>query len=84
MIIGGYTLQLLCDCKKCRDNPNGMERGEYTGETYQDCAKQARNHGWVLSRDKQACSAPGHGKYVKEDDYEEKKEPPYDDHYINM
>ncbi|WJT11032.1 hypothetical protein [Vibrio harveyi] len=69
MIVSGYTMELICDCAKCisAENHHLIERAEYVGETYSDCAKQAREDGWMLSRDKTHCSAPNHGKVVRND-----------------
>lgn len=68
MITSGYTLEVICDCAKCNgaDNYHVIERAEYMGQTYSECAAQARQDGWTLSRCKRYCSAPNHGKAIKE------------------
>ncbi len=67
MITSGYTLALYCDCKKCKEHGyRYQEKAEYVGETFSECAKQAREDGWTISRCKRYCSAPKHGKAVKE------------------
>ncbi|AGF88520.1 hypothetical protein [Salmonella phage FrontPhageNews] len=67
MITAGYTLDLYCECVECKScdwawqeyHPRcGMK--SYAGETWADCARQARSEGWVICRDKQTCFAPGH------------------------
>lgn len=63
MVVYGYTLHLYCDCALCegRQNVNGSEgAAEYTGETYGECAAQAKAEGWKISRDRGSCTAPGH------------------------
>lgn len=67
MITSGYTLALLCDCAKCKhDNYYFQEKAEYVGETFAECAKQARQDGWTISRCKRYCSAQNHGQAIKE------------------
>lgn len=68
MITSGYTMELICDCAKCKstNNYHNIVRGEFAGESYTECAKQARKDGWVLSRDKAYCSAPNHSKFVRD------------------
>lgn len=68
MITSGYTMELNCDCDKCKstDNHHNIARGEFVGESYAECAKQARAEGWVLSRDKVYCSAPNHSKFARD------------------
>lgn len=59
MVVSGYTLHLYCDCSECTESPVSSE---YTGETYGECAAQARADGWHISRDRGRCTAPGHKK----------------------
>lgn len=68
MITSGYTMELICDCRRCKstDNPYEIARTEYAGESYSECAKQAREDGWTLSRNRAYCSAPKHRKAEKE------------------
>lgn len=62
MIAACYTMDLYCrniEKRKCRDprSPgNALSCGdsnawEYTGQTYGECAKQARAAGWKFHRD---------------------------------
>ncbi|KOY41203.1 hypothetical protein ACX10_02535 [Vibrio parahaemolyticus] len=69
MITGGYTLDLICDCEKCKVSTDSHEikTGEFTGENYAECARIAKNNGWKLSRDRLYCSAPGHSKFERDD-----------------
>lgn len=69
MITGGYTLNLICDCKACQNSTNSYEiaTGEYVGQTYIECAASARKDGWTLSRDRVYCSAPKHGKAQRDE-----------------
>ncbi len=66
MIVSGYSLELYCDCDSCtqyRDSPYSTSYPKiYAGETYSECAKQAKAEGWYLSRDKMNCIAPGHDR----------------------
>lgn len=67
MITSGYTLDLQCDCAKCKqDDFYYQSKAEYVGETFGECAKQARQDGWTISRCKRYCSAPSHGEAIKE------------------
>jgi len=63
-ISSGYTIDLYCDCLDCdgRVHVGGKGYGEYVGETWGDCAKQARSAGWFISSDRSVCIAPGHKK----------------------
>ncbi|AEW24253.1 hypothetical protein [Salmonella phage vB_SenAc-pSK20] len=67
MITAGYTVDLYCECVECKScnwaweehHPRcGMK--SYAGESWGDCARQARADGWMICRDKQTCFAPGH------------------------
>jgi len=63
-VSSGYTVDLYCDCLDCdgRVYEGGKGYGEYTGETWAECAKKARADGWFISRDRVVCIAPGHKK----------------------
>lgn len=56
MIVRGYTVDLYCD----GDGPHGYreDTASFGGETYQDCAKQARAQGWRLSHDRTRALCP--------------------------
>ena len=58
MIVGGYTLDLYCDLKDCvhRYDPN-WHPAQYVAELGTSCRKQARQDGWLLSRDGTAMCA---------------------------
>ena len=49
----GYTLDLYCDH---HNDDHGFNAGPttYFGETFAECAKQARKEGWVLHKDQTA------------------------------
>ncbi|QPX74881.1 hypothetical protein [Salmonella phage SilasIsHot] len=58
---------MYCECVECKScnwawqehHPRcGMK--SYAGESWGDCARQARADGWMICRDKQTCFAPGH------------------------
>ncbi len=67
MVTSGYTLALYCDCLKCKENGYWLqEKAEYIGETFSECARDARKDGWTISKCKRYCSAPNHSKAVKE------------------
>jgi hypothetical protein len=63
MIVGGYSLNLLCDCgassldrdpaKRIRYQTLGHDgnEGEFTGQTRAECAAKARRAGWMLRTD---------------------------------
>ncbi|SHH56483.1 hypothetical protein SAMN02745129_2354 [Ferrimonas marina] len=59
MIIGGYRLLLYCDCVACAERAQ-PEDGEFVGETYPECARQARAAGWKIDKANSQCFAPGH------------------------
>jgi hypothetical protein len=65
MIVGGYILDLYCDNK---DKHMTLEAGRYyliegwiyignqfVGETYSECAREARQAGWLVNRTKDKC-----------------------------
>lgn len=61
MIAANYTTHLYCDCEECTEKQWGSpDVGEYVGESWTECAKEARKHGWRISKDRQRCYAPGH------------------------
>ncbi|AUG88109.1 hypothetical protein HOS53_gp051 [Klebsiella phage May] len=63
MITSGYSMDLYCDCDTCTKATaifGSNTPSQYFGETYAECAKQAKQDGWYLSRDKRKCIAPGH------------------------
>ena len=65
MVVSGYTLELYCDCYACENATPVFGTNKpwtYAGETYTECAKEARKEGWYISRDKQKCIAPGHDR----------------------
>ena len=48
-----YSMDLYCD-RLIECSPEGWEDGgsaTYTGETWGECAKQARNDGWIFRKD---------------------------------
>nr|DAG80665.1 MAG TPA: hypothetical protein [Caudoviricetes sp.] len=61
MVAAGYAVHLYCDCDECNSKQWRMPcSGEYTGETWSECARQARSDGWSISKDRTRCYAPGH------------------------
>lgn len=61
MIACGYALDLYCDCEECQLSRHPTF-GEYVGQTYAECAKQAKADGGKLSHNKRFCAAPNHKK----------------------
>ena len=65
-VIGCYTLDLYCDnyfsnaLTPVRDTVHGFQEfpHQYTGETFGQCVKQARAHGWIVNRDKSHALCP--------------------------
>lgn len=63
MIVGGYTLNLYCDCgRRSLDNDPSQrvpyqtpghddKPGEYTGHTHNECVARARRDGWTFKQD---------------------------------
>lgn len=62
MLVAGYTMDLYCrhsETRTCRDprSPGGSAScgdsngWEYVGQTFSECAKQARAEGWRFNRD---------------------------------
>lgn len=68
MITNGYTLNLVCDCIKCKNSPytSQIATGEFVGETYSECARKAKKEGWGLAKDRVYCSAPNHSAAVED------------------
>lgn len=64
MISACYSMELYCDCLACQAAPrrNYVPDSEYTGETWGECARQARKDGWYISRDRTTAIKPGHKK----------------------
>lgn len=69
-ISSGYSIDAYCECDKCRGAGSTMlytnpEMASAAGENYADCARELRNRGWYLSRDRRHALAPGHKKPEK-------------------
>ena len=61
MIAANYTVHLYCDCEECSSHSwRNPEKGEYVGNSWSGCVKEARAHGWRISKDRTRCYAPGH------------------------
>lgn len=61
MIAANYTAHLYCDCTECADQSWKMPvNSEFIGNSWSQCAKEARSEGWRISADRQRCYAPGH------------------------
>lgn len=65
MISSGYSIDLYCDCNDCVTYREGAifscpDPVQFAGETYRECATQARNAGWTISKDRTTCYAPNH------------------------
>lgn len=65
MIVGCYTLDLYCDGKGCLTNhPFGIGPEsryipvQFTGETGQECRKEATRAGWVINNRAGTCLCP--------------------------
>lgn len=70
MIVGGYVLDLYCECAECCQNrerrghvitsldPAGFQ--QFNGNSKRDAMRNARRVGWRISRHGQAAFAPGH------------------------
>lgn len=59
MIASGYSMDLYCDGVGCTHKswqPNA--KAQFTGETFGDCAAQAKRGGWKISRDRTKCLCP--------------------------
>ena len=52
---GCYSLDLYCDGK---DHGFQAVCGEYTGETFAECAKAARKDGWVIRTADRTATCP--------------------------
>lgn len=61
MISRGYSIDLYCDGKDEGLHPRYWEdnwKTDYSGETWAECAKQARQDGWYISRDRTKAYCP--------------------------
>lgn len=74
MVIGGYTLDLNCDCIVCqsyvgdpdyRTEERGFKR--LIGNNFTECFRSAKKRGWKFNANKTHCLAPGHA-YRKDGD----------------
>lgn len=60
-VVGCYSLDLYCDSgggeygDKCPNRPLNGPGAQYTGNTENECIRQARRHGWTFNRDKTKC-----------------------------
>lgn len=67
MVVSGYSMELYCDCAACveyRARPDvattSVGFGEYGGETFKGCLRNAKADGWRFTNDNLKCYAPGH------------------------
>jgi len=61
MIAANYTAHLYCDCADCDKQSWKMPvNQEFIGNSWSECAREAREDGWLISADRQRCYAPGH------------------------
>lgn len=67
MISSGYVVDLYCDCADCAADSHSMQEyhpkcgfAQYSGETWAECKRGAKQDGWYISNDRQTCFAPGH------------------------
>ncbi len=67
MVVGGYTLDLYCDCKVCIKQTLSTEyRSEqegfrtFAGQTNGECIRAAKKAGWLFYSNRSKCFAPGH------------------------
>lgn len=52
MIVGCYSVDLYCDNEGNCPKSWSPETATYTGETEGECLRQARRHGWLITRAK--------------------------------
>jgi len=60
VIAANYTAHLYCDCEECAARWWAMAHAEFVGESWSQCAKEARSEGWRISANRERCYAPGH------------------------
>ncbi|WP_261159751.1 hypothetical protein [Serratia liquefaciens] len=61
MIAANYTAHLYCDCADCSQQLCKVTANqEFIGNSWSECAREARADGWRISADRQRCYAPGH------------------------
>ncbi|HHZ4937249.1 TPA: hypothetical protein ACWH67_003381 [Salmonella enterica] len=61
MIAANYTAHFYCDCDGCTSKQWGSpDFGEFIGNSWSQCAREARKSGWRISSDRTRCFAPGH------------------------
>lgn len=58
----GYTLDLYCDTANEEGHDYGSTQGTahaaFTGETFAECAREARRAGWVIHRKTRTATCP--------------------------
>lgn len=59
---GCYSLDLYCDSK---EHGFSLVMGDYTGETFGECARSARKDGWVIRTAMRTATCPRCSKKLK-------------------
>jgi hypothetical protein len=56
----GYTLDLYCDREPNDFNPHGWDEfpHQFTGETFGQCASEARRRGWIIRPSDRTATCP--------------------------
>lgn len=57
VIASGYTIHLYCDNENIKHAYN-RGFGEYEGETWNECVKQAKTEGWNVIKKTRVCYCP--------------------------
>lgn len=57
MVVGGYTLDLYCDCQSDA-HKHGEFPHQFFGETYSGTSRQAKRQGWKITKDRSKAICP--------------------------
>lgn len=58
MIIGGYQLDLYCDCDFCLNWKGSPATEQYGGRNETEAYRTAKKAGWEINKSKGRCIAP--------------------------
>lgn len=71
MITGCYVLDLYCENEDSEKHRYSEFPHQYTGRTEGECKRDARKHGWLLTRNNRAFCPKCSGKTAKKTEHKE-------------